>query len=514
MLGFAIDLIQWLQCDQQRSQAERHQRDRRIALALPQGAEAGAEVRSTAARLTALRDWWAALQSEPDAAAVSGREPGSPAAAAAAPLTGRRVERTRTLVSVALVLLGLILGSGVAAAALRYDGSAPVNLVGAIGLLVLLPAVLFVATLILLPGRLPFAGWLQDIVAALNPGQWASQWLNSRFHGLGLGWRGAAPRYLGDSEPQLDLPGVSRLARWQLLVYSQQLALGYALGALGMLIGLVTFSDMAFGWSTTLDVSAERVAGWVDALAWPWAVVWPAAAPGLELVEASRFYRAAGVEAARVAQLGNWWPFLLMAMLCYALLPRLLLLLFARRRLRLSEQRLLLEHPAVQKLLQRMTTPIAEHLKPPPEADAPQPVSAAGTGSEGAAIALAATTSRIVCSWNSALPPERLPAWLPGTDAAGVLLLNSSASLAEEQALLAAQPRVERVIIFTKAWEPPLLELQDLLVRLTTLLQPGGQVLVVPVGIDGAAPKTADLAIWRQTLELVDDVRLTVWSPP
>lgn len=520
MLGFTVEVAHWLAADQQqRSPSARHQRDRQLATEL---GVATADL-SPARQVQMLVDWWRALGEQPGALAAQGI-PAAPAsdstpdtAAALAPaLSGRNIERVRLLISVLLLVLGALLGSGLAAAALRYDGSAPVNLVSAVGLLVLLPGILLLFTLLLLPGRVPFAGWLQDIVATLNPGQWASSWLSSRFAGLDLGWKSQRPRYVGDTDAALDLPGMRRLAKWQMLVYSQQLAIGYAAGALATLIGLITFSDMAFGWSTTLDLAPARVSRWVELLSTPWAALWPAAAPTAELVEASRFFRAAGVSASDAQQLGDWWPFLLMLLLCYSLLPRLGLFWLARTRLRAAEQHLLLDNTAVQRLLQRMTTPLAEHLRPPPEEPSLVPADAAPVrpGTDAPRIALAAGETVALFTWNNALAPSQLGDWLPGHTPSALLELGSATPMAAEEALLLQQPALDLALVFAKSWEPPLLELQDFLLRLATRLTPVGRVLVVPVGIDGALPKAADLAIWQQTLGLIDDVRLRVWSAP
>ncbi|MEM6708932.1 MAG: DUF2868 domain-containing protein [Pseudomonadota bacterium] len=495
MLGFALELAAWLHQDQQRPQRERHRRDRSLATEN----DLGTIEDSSAARLRALVTWWRAV----------------PRGEHALPIDERRVERTRTLLSVALFVLGLVLGSGVAGAALRYDGTAPVNLIGALAWLVFLPGIFLLLSLVLLPGRIPLAGWLQDILATLSPGQWASQWMNRRFRGLDLGWRSQNPRYLGDSEPVLDLPGLARLAKWQMLLFSQQLATGYALGAVGTLIGLIAFTDMAFGWSTTLDVPSGAVADGVRWLSQPWGWLWPAAAPSLELVENSRFFRAAGIEAAVAPQLGRWWPFLLMTLLVYGVLPRLLLLWFARRRLRAAEHRLLLRNPAVDRLLQRLTTPLAEHHRPPPEEGRheglPQAMVAAPS-----APALELDGELQVIVWNDAIDATGLEGRFPAIEAGTLqpLELGSTLSLAQEQASLAALPETTRLVVFAKAWEPPLLEFQDLLLRLAERLKPAGRVLVVPVGVAGGSATEGDLAVWRQTLQLLDDVRLQLWDPP
>lgn len=101
----------------------------------------------------------------------------------------------------------------------------------------------------------------------------------------------------------------------------------WLIAALGLLCGfgfLLLFSDLAFGWRSTLLQGPEPLYHLARGLALPWRELWPAALPSMELVEATRFYR---IQPAPVdPQLaGGWWSFLLASMLVYNLLPRSLL---------------------------------------------------------------------------------------------------------------------------------------------------------------------------------------------
>src|SRR5690606_8683673 len=70
--------------------------------------------------------------------------------------------------SVGLLVLGAIAGGLLAAAALRYDGSAPVNVLTAFAILVGVQLLTLVLTLLLMPDRLGLSG-LQRSLIALNP---------------------------------------------------------------------------------------------------------------------------------------------------------------------------------------------------------------------------------------------------------------------------------------------------------------------------------------------------------
>ncbi len=501
MLGHALDIVTALQRDQSGSLAERHVRDREIAqaenlLPLPS---------SLSARAAVVQRWWQAAQRREEFIAIS------------SDLDGRALDRARSAGTIILFLVGCLLGAAVSAAALHYDGSAPVNLVSVIAVLVVIPTIMLVLTLMLLPGRIRGLGWLQDVLASISPGQWLSAWLNRHYANADLGWRGRLSRTaaLTDAAPS----GYRSVAKWQLLLYAQMLALGFFLASLTTILLLVTFSDMAFGWSTTLDVASDRVVAWVSAIVAPWALWLPMAVPDAELISNSRFYRAAALSPTQVQGLGHWWPFLLATVAFYGLLPRLLLGLLALWCLRRSEQRMLLSHPQTRRLLERLSTPVVGHAVDVAETGSDLETSElrnpeAVTENGNARYALP-PGHVVLINWNHAVSEADLPDWLsqhfdqlPQEQWA----LGSQTGLAAEQQRLAGM-RADAIVVLTKSWEPPLLEFLDFTARLKACVNNAGPVLLVPVGIGGTNPTPVDLDIWRQTLARSDDVRVRLAEP-
>lgn len=114
----------------------------------------------------------------------------------------------------------------------------------------------------------------------------------------------------------------NRAQRWQMLYY---LNLLWLLAGLGLLVGfwlLLLFTDLAFGWSSTLiDGTPSRLFQWLSA---PWSALWPAASPDRALLEATRYVRIEP-SAGDTARAGDWWPFLMASLLVYNLLPRAVL---------------------------------------------------------------------------------------------------------------------------------------------------------------------------------------------
>ena len=122
---------------------------------------------------------------------------------------------------------------------------------------------------------------------------------------------------------------------------------------------LVAVTDLAFGWSSTLTLDADAVHRAFAFLALPWASWLPGAVPDADLVAASRYFRLETVQIGgeEAAALGTWWPFVLMTILFWGLLPRLLLLGVGQWRLGGAMRSMLVRHPEVVALLDRLAPP-------------------------------------------------------------------------------------------------------------------------------------------------------------
>ncbi len=167
-----------------------------------------------------------------------------------------------------------------------------------------------------MPGRVPGLRVLQDAVAAVNVGNLAASVFNrfaaSPQGALKLDWGGAR------SGP------MARLAKWQVMFFSQLAGLSFSLAATSTALALVVFTDLAFGWSTTLDVATDQAHRLVEWVSWPWRPWAGDAVPSVVLVEESRFFRLDSGDpvAVTAGRLTGWWPFLLMSLLTYGVLPR------------------------------------------------------------------------------------------------------------------------------------------------------------------------------------------------
>ncbi len=468
LLATLVDIKRFLDADRDTAHRERAERDSRIGQALSQ-----------TERLDRVLAWWQQIDAQPESEE-----------ARALSASGAQLEQARKLTNSAGILLGLFLGISVTTAALTYTGDYPVNLLTLLGVLVLLPLLMLALTLIgLLPGRATQS--FADALAGMNPVAWLARWLQQR-----IGWSAAT------------LPGWQRLARWQLVLTSQLMAVAFFLASLITLVVLVALSDLAFGWSTTLSVESDSVAHRLQALAWPWQAIWPAAVPSSEMVANSQFFRLdfRTQDAGVAAGFGAWWPFVLMCISCYGLLPRVALLLIASIRLRRAEQNLLLNDPDVTALLDRMDSralfaqgeaaPLNQVPDAQPDGTPVKPASANATGRAALIIWNDATTddsARALAANNYGVAAVSISHAHPGDDASAIAQTLGGAT---------------RAIVVTKGWEPPLLEFTDFLADLISAAPTLNSLSVLPRALTAEAVSEEDARIWSNAVARLADPRI------
>jgi len=286
----------------------------------------------------------------------------------------------------------------------------------------------------------------------------------------------------------------------------------FGLAGIATLLVLVAIQDLAFGWSTTLSASAESYHRLLGAIAWPWQTLWPAAVPELALVESTRFFRASVDSGTTNPQLwGQWWPFVVMVWLFYVVMPRLAGLILAQIQIQIRARKALARHPGMVALDYRLETPTVDTGNQHNEAeDSPD--------EQTAAQLRALPDSQILIYWAGAGNPE-----LPDSLTTGHLLTETAGgqnSLTEdEQAiqrcadLLGKQNR-PAVILVTRAWEPPIAELEDFIELARHHWPRKTQIALLPYVSDITEVKIPrHLGQWLRFVERLDDKRIWVSQP-
>ncbi len=256
-----------------------------------------------------------------------------------APMPGLQVEAGLRFGGTLLSIAGFLVGAGAASASLGYSGKAPINLWQFLAVFVVLQLLLLIATVLAIG-----TSWLRKTTWLSMSQRWLLHAANRRI------------------APQLLTRGrlYQESQRWLLIQLTQRFGVFFNLGVLLIFAWLVLFSDLAFAWSTTpANFKPGVLTSLVAILALPWSWFLPSCAPGAEAVAHTRWSRLDGSfltesQETAAAYAADWWAFLFLAVVVWGLLPRLAAWLWARRKFKLSLQRVPLNHAAFLDLYETM----------------------------------------------------------------------------------------------------------------------------------------------------------------
>ncbi len=253
---------------------------------------------------------------------------------------------------------GLLLGLGAATAALAYTGEAPINVSAFFSVFVLLQAALGV--LLLAVFALPVS-WRERLAFGplFRATRWALEAIFSKLQALSARFlsgqrRQDAAEWAGMARRSLALHG--SVAKWVSFSKIQAAALFFNFGVLLALLVSVAFSDRAFGWQTTLEVSSDSVGGLVRTVAAPWAWFYGEGDgfPNQQQIEGSRIVLKEGIRELETLDLAAWWRFLALGVLTYGVLPRALFYLLGKWQARAALARYDFRNASAERLIQRL----------------------------------------------------------------------------------------------------------------------------------------------------------------
>ena len=193
----------------------------------------------------------------------------------ATPTAGERVARAHVIASWLVFGVFALIGVGVALAVLQFTGDHPINILVVLGVFVFLQWANLLSTIAALiwsrssPGFLahfPLTALIRRVIARTVGAEDAGRFLARR------------SLYAG-------------VERWVLFRAMQVGAVAFNLGAIATFVAAVSFTDLAFAWSTTLQIGAEGLQRFCEGLAAPWRLWLPDAVPSMDLVEATRYFR-------------------------------------------------------------------------------------------------------------------------------------------------------------------------------------------------------------------------------
>ena len=364
--------------------------------------------------------------------------------------------RTEAWFRLGICLISLFLGGGAASALLHYGGERLINVSAYLGVLV--------------GGQL-----LSLLVLAFSV-----VWLRSR---LGVLEEILLPKLLRDCSSPESLTAW----RWRLFTSFQLGGISLNLGILLATIWRVVTSDLAFGWATTLNADPEAISTLIQTLSAPWGGTF---APTSEQIAASRIVLLEGFSNVDTASTAAWWPFLMMCVGFYGLLPRVLLTGFGAFHFHRNLSSPSFSSPEAEQLIQRLRRPPLGYQY---GKESPKP---------------------------SSNPAPGIPALQPTQP----MRVDIPAELSEQLDLDALSEAIEKTYGITlskdleetgtlfviEIWQPPIAETLRFFRSRREQEGSGAEFLVLAVGTprgpaDFHPPSEQDLAIWRAKLSELKD---------
>lgn len=452
-------------------------------------------------------------------------------------LPGLQVVRSLRRLQLLLFVIGFIVGGAVCKGVLAYDGTTPINVIHFINVFVFLQVVLFVYLLVALFARSKLLNVSRHHVQALGPVyETIKAWIyRGKNHGAEK----------TDGKTSVLFKAINRIDRyrapvekWRFVILTQLFGVGFNLGAVLAFINLVAFTDLAFSWSTTLNMSSQTYEYLIRALAAPWSWVFPDAVPSLFAIEHTQYLRLDQRYVLPFAPLGDehatyrftsadaiksWWPFLLAALIFYGLLPRLLMSVFAAVKARRHLQHAQFDTPEVARLIGWMGSPAyswaSYESANSGEATRAKDVSAPLPGREvGAMDALRSRGGHLVVVTLGNLPiaAEQVQAHVQKITGIGVTaVLSYEGASTQYERIVKVLSEVKNLgpfsmLLLAEGFESPTQEMRSLITQCHRLL-PDLWIFISAVAIteNSLSPATGDeAAMWEGSIKKMRDPRL------
>jgi len=402
-----------------------------------------------------------------------------------------RIAALLTFATVVAGVLALAAGAGAAGFFFRYDGTAPINVLPVLAIFALLPVVLLLFSVgyALWPrrgsGQIPIFFW------------WMQYALRPLIRKAGKEGPEGVCRNISESWLVHSTPAGHYLRR------NLQLAgMAYIIGALMWVLFHVATTDLAFAWSSTLELRGETLYTVTRTISAPWRDLVPAAVVDAETVEATRFYRADRSDFPAAAS-GRWWPFVFMSMMVYGFLPRLPAFLFFHWRFRKTVDTAVVTSDSGREVLGLME----ESLVSVSSDDRNRAVVAAASDMEPPV-----TTSGkcVVLTWGFGEIDTPGIRDVINREILSTAFLSGLHSMAEDRKSIAQTARASfenghcDILVLVPLWEPPRLHFEK---KLELLLQEAvkSRVFVIPVADNQDQNEENGHITWRKR---VDEINL------
>jgi hypothetical protein len=375
------------------------------------------------------------------------------------------------------LILGFIAGLGL----LSYSGHAPVNIIYYLLFSMLIPLLSMVISLI----SLLSSGTIFNALSLFFPLHWVETIFNF------FSFR--------DKVDIINNLFSNELKKWMFMSRLQLFSLLFSLGLLVALLVMVVSKDIAFSWSTTLNVTDMDFFKLLASIGFPWGHFLPSAIPSVELIEMSHYYRLGENLNTQMIQnadkLGAWWKYLAMVTLFYAIFLRFLFWLATRYGYQKQLKKDFLELEGVERLLREFNTPFISTESPKEE----KHLEIVKESDEQVAHDVSKVYESII-GWNFSKDEILLVNDTQGISSSNIDTVGGKNSFSEDQKV--AKEASGEVILYVKSWEPPTMDFVDFLEELISN-NSVQEIQIYPLGTIGRNYESdeREISIWKRKIQ-------------
>ena len=287
------------------------------------------------------------------------------------------------------------------------------------------------------------------------------------------------------------------LTKWMMIERLQRLSLLFSVGLVFSLLFVVVVKDIAFGWSTTLNITPVDFQAFISTIAILWRDIIPSAVPNLELVEMSQYFRLGerlDTElVGNASKLGGWWQFLAMATLVYAIGLRILFWFISNYgfKKRLKKEFMLLGDT----LLKEFNTPFVST-----EALKREKHLAITEDSNLQVQDFVHRSYHNILGWNFSLNEILLANDSKEISSTTIASIGGNNTFLEDED--EAKKMRQTVLFYVKSWEPPTMDFVDFLELLIESKKVDG-VHIYPLGTVGRYYESdaKDVTVWKRKVQ-------------
>ncbi len=376
-------------------------------------------------------------------------------------------------------IISLIMGFLVGIGLLSYSGKMPVNVIYYILIVVAVPVISIILSTVAIFTK---SNTISNFITLLFP----------------LHWVETISRNLPFKQKidSLELPFSKKFSKILFIKKIQLFSLIFSIGIFLALIILVISKDIAFGWTTTIDIDSSTFYTILSTIGVWWRDFAPSAIPSIELIDMSHFFRLGEKLNSDIIQnadkLGAWWKFLAMATLFYSIALRSVFLIFIKYLIKKELKRELMDIDGVKTLIHDFQTPY---------------VSTQSTNIEKHLIIDGDKKESIVkdtkekysaiLGWNFTIDEINLINDNKNIEGSLIYQLGGGNSFSKDQKIIENLNGI--ILLYVKSWEPPTMDFLDTL----ELLVENREIIkieILPLGLAKEFYKNReeDLDVWRQ----------------